>query len=52
MNLGIGLITEDGVAFETSVNVRLGRTLILGTAQPNPRRGAMILTVKAELDTL
>ncbi len=52
VSLGIGLVTEDGVAFETSVNARLGQTLILGTAQPNPRRGAMILTLKAELDTL
>jgi hypothetical protein len=31
------------------VNARIGQLLVLGSAQPDPSRGALILAVKAEL---
>jgi hypothetical protein len=51
VQLQIGLNTVDfGPAFETAVNARVGQLLILGTAQPDPQGGALILAVRAELE--
>lgn len=36
--------------FETAVNARLGQLLVVGSAQPLPNRGALILTVRPELE--
>lgn len=36
--------------FTTAVNARLGQLLVVGSAQPLPDRGALILTVRPELD--
>ena len=36
--------------FKTAVNARLGQLLVVGSAQPLPNRGALILTVRPELD--
>jgi type II secretory pathway component GspD/PulD (secretin) len=38
-----------GTIFGTSVNARVGQLLVLGSAQPQPRTGALILAVRAEL---
>lgn len=48
---GVTLWTdESGVVLETSVNVRPGQTLVLGSARsPDGRSGAVILTVRAEV---
>ncbi|MBI4546124.1 MAG: hypothetical protein HY703_13070 [Gemmatimonadetes bacterium] len=37
-----------GEILSTQVNIVEGQTVVLGTAQPDPRRGALILTVKAD----
>ena len=37
-------------AFRTTVNARVGQLLVLGTAQPDPERGALILAVQVELE--
>lgn len=47
--LQVALITRQGEAIATTVNVRTGQTVVLGTARPDTRRGALILTVRAEL---
>ncbi len=39
-----------GPIFTTGVNARIGQLLVLGSAQPDPERGALILAVRAELD--
>lgn len=39
-----------GRIFSTGVNARLGQLLVLGSAQPDPDRGALILAVRAELE--
>lgn len=39
-----------GPIFTTGVNARIGQLLVLGSAQPDPDRGALILAVRAELD--
>ncbi len=38
-----------GVLFETSVNVRIGQTMVLGSTQRDPGSGTIILTVRPEL---
>ncbi len=38
-----------GMVFRTAVNARIGQLLVLGSAQPDPSSGALILAVKAEL---
>jgi hypothetical protein len=42
--------TRFGPIFTTGVNARIGQLLVLGSAQPDPERGALILAVRAELD--
>jgi hypothetical protein len=50
VQLGVELLQDDfGTIFETHVNAREGQLLVLGSAQPNPERGAIILAVQAEL---
>jgi hypothetical protein len=39
-----------GAVFSTGVNARIGQLLVLGSAQPDPNRGALILAVRAELE--
>jgi hypothetical protein len=39
-----------GAVFSTGVNARIGQLLVLGSAQPNPERGALILAMRAELE--
>lgn len=39
-----------GTVFSTGVNARIGQLLVLGSAQPDPNRGALILAVRAELE--
>ncbi len=39
-----------GNIFTTGVNARIGQLLVLGSAQPDPERGALILAVRAELE--
>lgn len=50
VQLQIGLITQRGRAFQTAVNARLGQLLVLGSAQPYPEGGAVILAVTAQLE--
>ncbi len=50
VQLQVGLNTMFGRAFQTSVNARVGQLLVLGTAQPDPKRGALILAVRAEIE--
>lgn len=38
-----------GDIFQTSVNLRDGQTVVLGTAKPDAERGALILTVRPEI---
>ncbi len=38
-----------GLLFETSVNVRVGQTMVLGSTQRDPASGTIILTVRPEL---
>lgn len=50
VQLGVELFLDDyGTVFETQVNAREGQLLILGSAQPDPQRGALILAVQVEL---
>lgn len=52
VGLDVRLISLDhGEVFQTAVRVTLGQTMVLGTAQPDPRGGALILTVKVDLDS-
>ncbi len=39
-----------GAVFSTGVNARIGQLLVLGSAQPDPQLGALILAVRAELE--
>ncbi len=39
-----------GTIFSTGVNARIGQLLVLGSAQPDPNRGALILAVRADLE--
>ncbi len=41
---------EHGMIFTTGVNARIDQLLVLGSAQPDPERGALILAVQAELE--
>lgn len=50
VQLQISLYTDRGKAFQTAVNARLGQLLVVGSAQPYPEGGAIILAVRAELD--
>lgn len=52
IGLEVGLLTGDRLLLQTSVNARLGQTVVLGTANPDVRRGALILTVKPTLQRL
>lgn len=50
VRLEVGLQSDQfGLVFRTAVNARIGQLLVLGSAQPDPSRGALILAVKAEL---
>lgn len=52
VQLGVELLQDRfGTVFQTHVNVREGQLLVLGSAQPDPERGAIILAVQAELVT-
>lgn len=48
VRLAVRLLSRRGLVLETSVNFRLGQTVVLGTGRPDPARGALILTVRAE----
>lgn len=51
VQLEVQLWTRDGVeVFGTAVNARVGQTLVLGSAQPAPDRGALILAVDVALE--
>jgi hypothetical protein len=41
--------SRHGQIFATAVNARIGQLLVLGSAQPESDRSAVILTVKPEL---
>jgi hypothetical protein len=50
VQLAVELFQDNyGTVFETRVNAREGQLLILGSAQPDPQRGALILAVQVEL---
>ncbi len=50
VRLQVRLVSRDyGEIFTTGVNARLGQLLVLGSAQPNPEHGSLILAVRAEL---
>ncbi len=50
VQLGVELFLEHyGTVFETEVNAREGQLLVLGSAQPDPDRGALILALQVEL---
>ena len=38
-----------GDVLQTSVNVRAGQTIVLGSTQPDPRGETLILTVRPEI---
>ncbi len=40
---------RSGSVFETSANVRIGQTMVLGSTQPDSRTGTIILTVRPEI---
>jgi hypothetical protein len=42
-------VSGEGTVFQTEVNAREGQLLVLGSAQPDPERGALILAVQVEL---
>jgi type II secretory pathway component GspD/PulD (secretin) len=51
VKLQVTLIADRyGAVFSTGVNARIGQLLVLGSAQPDPDRGALILAVRAELE--
>ncbi len=51
VKLQVALYAEKyGNIFTTGVNARIGQLLVLGSAQPDPQRGALILAVRAELE--
>lgn len=50
VQLGVELFRDEyGTILETHVDVREGQLLVLGSAQPDPQRGALILAVQVEL---
>jgi hypothetical protein len=50
VRLEVSLMSDQfGMIFRTAVNARFGQLLVLGSAQPDPSRGALILAVKPEL---
>ena len=50
VRLEVELLSDQyGRVFRTAVNARIGQLLVLGSAQTDPSRGALILAVKAEL---
>jgi hypothetical protein len=50
VQLGVELFQDNyGTVLETHVDVREGQLLVLGSAQPDPQRGALILAVEVEL---
>jgi Bacterial type II/III secretion system short domain len=51
VRLQVSLLTDNyGQIFSTGVNARIGQLLVLGSAQPDPQGGALILAVRAELE--
>jgi len=48
LEVGLGS-SRTGSVFETSANVRIGQTMVLGSTQPDPRTGTIILTVRPEI---
>ncbi len=50
VKLEVGLLAEKyGQIFRTAVNARIGQLVVLGSAQPDPDRGALILAVRVDL---
>jgi hypothetical protein len=50
VKLSVQLMSDQyGMIFATAVNARIGQLLVLGSAQPESDRSAVILAVKAEL---
>lgn len=48
VRLAVELRTLAGPALKTTMNVPLGKTVVLGSGRPDPERGALILTVRPE----
>ena len=46
--LAVELRTTAGPVLETTMNVPLGKTVVLGSGRPDPDQGALILTVRPE----
>lgn len=46
--LGVELRTTAGSVLETTMNVPLGKTVVLGSGRPDPDQGVLILTVRPE----
>ena len=50
VKLEVSLLSEEyGQIFRTAVNARIGQLVVLGSAQPDPDRGALILAVRVDL---
>lgn len=47
--LSVELRTALGTVLETTMNVPMGQTVVLGSGRPDPDQGALILTVRLEL---
>lgn len=47
--LSVELRTTAGPVLETTMNVPMGKTVVLGSGRPDPDQGALILTVRPEL---
>ena len=47
----VSLTSEDGWRLETSVNVRAGQTIVLGSSPQEGSSATLFLTVRAEEDT-
>jgi hypothetical protein len=53
VELHVELMSDQiGRAMTTAMTVPVGRTVVLGSTQPDPERAALILTVRPELVTL
>jgi len=50
VKLEVSLLSgQYGPVFRTAVNARIGQLVVLGSAQPDPDRGALILAVRVDL---
>ena len=50
VKLEVSLLSEEyGPIFRTAVNAQIGQLVVLGSAQPDPDRGALILAVRVDL---